>query len=258
MQSAHVADIGQQRAGFVERIGLAGFAGPRRGQDVLEIAIDVAREAQGSHDVARRVADRRLDPGQRVLAEEWLRGHQPRIGGIGTDELRAAREYLRELRRHRPRLRAEAADLGKRRRDDAAFAIHRVHRRDVLVAQQRREQRAPCGHFVASAMFADVAAVGTARELGGQRGDLGVTRPALTVCPPLGDEHLERLGLGIEQRGQPLRAQFAQRALDSDVHPRRGGRDRSAERKHDEAQPAPARKKRRAQATGGMFRSQRR
>ena len=228
MQPAHIADLGQERAALVECIGLAGFAGPRRGQDAFEVAIDVTREAQDGHDASIRVAHRRLDPSQRACPEERLRGNQPGVGSVRPDELRAAGEDLCELRRRCPRLCTQAADFRKRRCDDASVAIHGVDRDDVLAAQEGRESAAPGGYLVAPAMFADVRAAGAARKIRGQRRKVRVTRPSLAIRPPLGDEYFERLGLGIEQRGQPLRAQVMQRSLDSHVHPRRRGGDRGA------------------------------
>ena len=112
LHAAHVADLRQERAAFVEGVGLAGLAGPRRAQDALEVAVDVGCDAERRYDVAAGVAHGRLDPGERPRAEEGLRRDEPRVGGERADELRAAREHLRELRRHDPGLCRGTATFG--------------------------------------------------------------------------------------------------------------------------------------------------
>jgi len=240
LEPAQVADLRQQGAAFVEGVGFAGLAGPRRAQDALEVAVDVACDAEGGDDVPRGVAHRRLDPRERSRPEERLRRHEARIGGERADELRAAREHLRELRCQDPRLRLGAAAFGDRRRDDETLAIDGIGRRGALRLHHCGDAGTPLRDLFACAVLRDAARVRESREVCRERGHLRVARPALAVGTALGDEHLEGFGLGLEQRRQALSAELAQRALYAHVHPQRDDRQHRAKRENDQALPPAA------------------
>ena len=258
MQPAHIADLGQQRAAFVECIGLAGFAGPRRGQDAFEVAIDVSREAQDGHDASSA---------SRTGVSTQASGRVPRNGCAATNPESAAYGRMNCVRPAKTCASCGAIVRGCARRPQISGsddAMMRPSRSTALTATMfsSRNRGVRVLRHAATSLLRQCSpmsrAAGAARKIRGQRRKARVTRPSLAIRPPLGDEYFERLGLGIEQRGQPLRAQVMQRSLDSHVHPRRRGGDRGAQREDDQALPAPARQQRRAHARRKTSRIQRR